>query len=186
MWKLKLYIYGAICIWFVALFTIFSNNITMREILFKERQALQLLNKSLKIGSKTPIRSVIVTRWLSGSSRLVRYFHHARGYYQHFSPLFNCKYEIKQPQTDIVEAIKNLHQLFDCDYNKSDNLLNVAKKHFTFYSLYGHQRRLCRKYPIYCWNKEFLSEICKIFPYQTIFVYDIRLREIGRMLGDNR
>ncbi|XP_028899474.1 carbohydrate sulfotransferase 3 isoform X2 [Zeugodacus cucurbitae] len=191
MWKIQLFIYCGVCIWFVALFTIFPKNPNMKEALFKQRQivnneinSLRSANMSIVVGNKNTVRNVIVTRWLSGSSRLVKYFHRAPGYYQHFSPLYDSKHQIIRAVPEITDALKYLKQLLQCDYNKTDLLLKMARKHFTFYSLYGHQRKLCRKYPLHCWNKEFLSEVCKMYPFLTMIVYKMMLKDIGQMLND--
>ncbi|XP_054742631.1 uncharacterized protein LOC129247503 [Anastrepha obliqua] len=193
MWKLQLILSGGLCVWFLALFAIFPKQSTMEKALSDQRKAvaneiasLKLLNQSITTANSKPVRSVLVTSWLSGSDHFVKYFHRARGYYQHFAPLFDSSYQIIREPSKIESSVKYLKRLLYCDYNATDMLFKVAKKHFTFYSFYGHQRKLCRKYRLHCWNRHFLSEVCKMYPFQMMPIYRMRLKDVGEMLNDTR
>lgn len=133
-----------------------------------------------------PIRSIIVTTWRSGSTFLGDVLNSVPGNYYHYEPLLD--YGIVQirgpPYTE--SAISNLKNLLNCDYSNMQNYLDFGKNHNY---LFTHNRRLwnlCEAFPQYCWNEEFLSDVCKVFPFQSMKTVRIRLKLAEQLLEDQK
>lgn len=134
----------------------------------------------------TPLRNIIITTWRSGSTFLGDVINSVPGNYYHYEPLLN--YGIVQirgpPYAD--SAVRNLKRLLMCDYKDMHNYLTYGRSHV---NLFTHNTRLwhqCELYPQYCWNSTFLSEFCKLFPFQSMKVVRLRLRLAEELLKDDR
>lgn len=144
-----------------------------------------LKNFTLATGGQ-PLRNIIITTWRSGSTFLGDVINSIPGNYYHYEPLLN--YGIVQirgpPYAD--SAIRNLKRLLMCDYKDMHNYLAYGKSHVY---LFTHNTRLwnhCELYPQYCWNATFLSDFCKLFPFQSMKVVRLRLRLAEELLKDER
>lgn len=144
-----------------------------------------LKNFTLATGGR-PLRNIIITTWRSGSTFLGDVINSVPGNYYHYEPLLN--YGIVQirgpPYAD--SAVRNLKRLLMCDYKEMHNYLMYGKSHVY---LFTHNTRLwnqCEIYGQYCWNATFLSEYCKLFPFQSMKVVRLRLRLAEELLKDER
>lgn len=135
----------------------------------------------------TPVRSIVVTTWRSGSTFLGDILNAMPGNFYHYEPLldFGIK-QIRDPD-DEEQAIKNIKNLLYCDYhNDMDGYLNFGKSH-TY--LFEHNERLwsvCKEYPHYCWRPKFLTPFCKLFPLQSMKTVRLRLSTAENLLEDKR
>lgn len=143
-----------------------------------------LKNFTLATGGQ-PIRNIIVATWRSGSTFLGDIVNALPGNFYHYEPLLD--YGIMQirgpPYAD--SAVQNLRRLLMCDYKDLYNYLEFGK---TNIYLFTHSTRLwnqCVLYPQYCFNSTFLSEFCKVFPFQSVKVVRLRLRLVEELLQDN-
>ncbi|KAM7353376.1 carbohydrate sulfotransferase 4 [Cochliomyia hominivorax] len=133
----------------------------------------------------TPVRSIVVTTWRSGSTFLGDILNAMPGNFYHYEPLldFGIK-QIRDPD-DEEQAIKNIKNLLYCDYhNDMDDYLNFGKSH-TY--LFEHNERLwsvCKEYPHYCWRPKFLTPFCKLFPLQSMKTVRLRLSTAENLLED--
>lgn len=133
-----------------------------------------------------PLRSIIITTWRSGSTFLGDVLNSVPGNYYHYEPLldFGIKQVRGPPLSDF--ALRNLKHLLMCDYTDLDNYLEYGKSHVY---LFTHNIRLwnqCEVHPQYCWNSTFLSEFCKVFPFQSMKTVRLRLslaEELLKMEG---
>ncbi|XP_065355913.1 carbohydrate sulfotransferase 4 [Calliphora vicina] len=133
----------------------------------------------------TPVRSIVVTTWRSGSTFLGDILNSMPGNFYHYEPLldFGIK-QIRDPDDEEL-AIKNIKNLLYCDYhNDMDDYLNFGKSH-TY--LFEHNERLwsvCKEFPHYCWRPKFLTPFCKLFPLQSMKTVRLRLSTAEALLED--
>lgn len=131
-----------------------------------------------------PLRNIIITTWRSGSTFLGEIINTVPGNFYHYEPLLD--YDIIQirgpPFAEGV--IQNLKNLLRCDYSDMQHYLEYGKSHIY---LFTHNTRLweqCQNYPMYCWNDTFLSEMCKVFPFQSMKIVRLRLKLAEELLKD--
>lgn len=142
-----------------------------------------LKNFTLVTGGQ-PVRNIIITTWRSGSTFLGDVINSVPGNFYHYEPLLN--YGIVQirgpPYAD--SAVRNLKRLLMCDYKDMHNYLAYGRSHVY---LFTHNTRLwnqCELFPQYCWNSTFLTDFCKLFPFQSMKVVRLRLRLAEELLKD--
>lgn len=144
---------------------------------------LKLENLTLATGGQ-PVRSVIITTWRSGSTFLGDVLNAVPGNFYHYEPLLNFGIvQIRDPPL-AERAINNLKQLLKCNYYDLNNYLNYGKAHVY---LFTHNYRLwneCERYPQFCWNATFLSDFCKLYPFQSMKVVRLRLKLAEELLKD--
>ncbi|KAI8038084.1 hypothetical protein M5D96_009125 [Drosophila gunungcola] len=134
----------------------------------------------------TPVRSVVVTSWRSGSTFLGDILNSIPGNFYHYEPLldFGIK-QIRDPD-DQELAVQNLKNLLNCDYADMLDYLNFGKTH-TY--LFEHNTRLwdvCREFPRFCWRPVFLTRFCRLFPIQSMKTVRLRLAQAEKLLEDQR
>ncbi|TMW54403.1 hypothetical protein DOY81_000506 [Sarcophaga bullata] len=133
----------------------------------------------------TPVRSIVVTTWRSGSTFLGDILNAMPGNFYHYEPLLNFGIRQIRDPDDEEQAIKNIKNLLFCDYhNDMDEYLNFGKTH-TY--LFEHNERLwsvCKEYPHYCWRPKFLTPFCKLFPLQSMKTVRLRLSTAETLLED--
>lgn len=132
----------------------------------------------------TPIRSVVITTWRSGSTFLGDILNAMPGNFYHYEPLLN--YDIIQIRGPPYAkgAIRNLKKLLKCDYNNMEDYLDYGKSHNW---LFSHNTRLweaCEAGDI-CWDPYFLNDFCKLFPLQSMKVVRLRLKLAEQLLADS-
>ncbi|KAH8319086.1 hypothetical protein KR067_008318 [Drosophila pandora] len=132
----------------------------------------------------TPVRSVVVTSWRSGSTFLGDILNSIPGNFYHYEPLldFGIK-QIRDPD-DQELAVQNLKNLLNCDYADMMDYLNFGKTH-TY--LFEHNTRLwdvCREFPRFCWRPAFLTRFCRLFPIQSMKTVRLRLAQAEKLLED--
>ncbi|KAK9710259.1 Sulfotransferase domain [Popillia japonica] len=144
---------------------------------------LELSNFTLATGGQ-PVRSVVITTWRSGSTFLGDVLNAVPGNFYHYEPLLNFGIvQIRGPPLAQL-AINNLKNLLKCNYYDMQNYLSYGKTHIY---LFTHNLRLwseCEQYPQFCWNATFLSEFCKLYPFQSMKVVRLRLNLAEELLKD--
>lgn len=138
--------------------------------------------------SDEPIRSLIVTSWRSGSTFLGDILNAMPANYYHYEPLLH--YGIQQIRTaeEEKEAIIIIKKLLLCDYhgNIMHDYLSYGVTHT---NLFEHNERLwsvCKEHPVLCWQSQFLTPFCKLFPLQSMKTVRLRLRSAEKLLSDRR
>lgn len=131
----------------------------------------------------TPIRSIIITTWRSGSTFLGDILNAMPGNFYHYEPLLN--YDIIQIRGPPYAkgAIRNLKKLLKCDYDDMEDYLDYGKGHNW---LFTHNTRLweaCEGGDV-CWDPSFLNDFCKLFPLQSMKVVRLRLKLAEQLLSD--
>lgn len=136
----------------------------------------------------SPMRSVIITTWRSGSTFLGDILNALPGNYYHYEPLLTYDIiQIRGPPNDTA-AITQIKKLLLCNYTGWDmhNYLEFGKAHNY---LFTHNTRLwdkCQMFPSYCYQARFLEPYCKLFPLQSMKVVRLRMNIAARLLEDPR
>lgn len=131
-----------------------------------------------------PFRSVIITTWRSGSTFLGDILNAMPGNYYHYEPLLDFDIIQIRGAPHANRAIYNLKQLLKCNYTDMRNYLDFGIEHDY---LFTHNTRLwkyCRLYPQHCWDPNFLTPFCKLFPLQSMKVVRLRLALAEQLLND--
>ncbi|KRG02852.1 uncharacterized protein LOC6576264 isoform X2 [Drosophila mojavensis] len=150
------------------------------------RGGAEKLNDMTPETGGTPVRSIVVTTWRSGSTFLGDILNAMPGNYYHYEPLldFGIK-QVREPEEQQF-AVQNLKNLLNCDYADMSDYLEYGKTH-TY--LFEHNQRLwevCREYPRFCWRPAFLTPFCRLFPIQSMKTVRLRLAQAEELLKDER
>jgi hypothetical protein len=134
----------------------------------------------------TPMRSIIITTWRSGSTFLGDILNAMPGNYYHYEPLLTYDImQIRGPPHD-KPAIKSLKKLLKCNYTGMEEYLDFGQAHNY---LFTHNSRLwsqCHLFPNFCYQPKFLEPFCKLFPLQSMKVVRLRMRIAASLLRDSR
>ncbi|XP_039951237.1 carbohydrate sulfotransferase 4 [Bactrocera neohumeralis] len=132
----------------------------------------------------TPVRSVIITTWRSGSTFLGDILNAMPGNFYHYEPLLSFGINQVRDPSGGSEALHMLRHLLHCNYTDMQEYLEYGKEHSY---LFEHNERLwsvCKEFPHYCWRPKFLSPTCKLFPMQSMKVVRLRLSLAKALLDD--
>jgi hypothetical protein len=134
----------------------------------------------------TPMRSVIISTWRSGSTFLGDVLNSLPGNFYHYEPLLTYDIvQIRGPPHD-KNAVKSLKKLLRCNYTNLNEYLDFGVNHNY---LFSHNVRLwnqCQLFPNFCYQPKFLEPFCKLFPLQSMKVVRLRLKIAARLLEDTR
>ncbi|RZC32824.1 carbohydrate sulfotransferase 5, partial [Asbolus verrucosus] len=134
----------------------------------------------------SPVRTMIITTWRSGSTFLGDVINAVPGNYYHYEPLLDYGIiQIRGPPYS-KSALSNLKNLLNCDYTNLQNYLEYGKLHTYLFSHNTRLWSLCESFPQYCWNATFLSSVCKVFPFQSTKTVRLRLRLAEEILKDEK
>ncbi|KAK9511459.1 hypothetical protein O3M35_000111 [Rhynocoris fuscipes] len=132
----------------------------------------------------TPIRSVIVATWRSGSTFLGDVLNSVPGNFYHYEPLLDHGIvQVRGPPL-ANNALNYISNLLNCNYTDMENYLLYGQDHNW---LFTHNTRLwekCLLYPHLCWNPQFLNKFCALFPFQSMKLVRLRLHLIEELLED--
>lgn len=148
-------------------------------------EATKLADMTPETGG-TPIRSIIITTWRSGSTFLGDILNSMPGNYYHYEPLLDFDIvQIRGPPNDRI-AIHNLRNLLKCDYTEMENYLEFGKTHNYLFSHNTRLWRHCRLFPNFCYDPKFLGPFCQLFPMQSMKVVRLRASLVTPLLEDER
>lgn len=150
------------------------------------RGGAEKLNDMTPETGGTPVRSIVVTSWRSGSTFLGDILNAIPGNYYHYEPLLDFGIKQIREAEDQQLAVQNLKNLLNCDYGDMADYLEYGKTH-TY--LFEHNQRLwdvCREYPRFCWRPAFLTPFCRLFPIQSMKTVRLRLAQAEQLLQDQR
>ncbi|XP_044262215.1 uncharacterized protein LOC123009763 isoform X2 [Tribolium madens] len=174
------------------------SHITSQDVVKMQQQNIRLslrdypfppektLDDYTPVTGGSPLRTIIVTTWRSGSTFLGDVLNAVPGNYYHYEPLLDYGIvQIRGPPY-AESALTNLKKLLNCDYSNMENYLDFGKDH-TY--LFIHNRRLwnlCEAFPQFCFNSRFLTQLCQVFPFQSMKTVRIRLRLVEELLKDTK
>lgn len=168
-----------------------------RQLITEEMQNYEYPNGKFGVDAKslqelmpeqggTPMRSVVISSWRSGSTFLGDVLNALPGNYYHYEPLLT--YDIIKIRGAPYDkpSVKSLKKLMKCNYTGLDDYLDFGKTHNY---LFSHNTRLwsqCHLFPQFCYQPKFLEPFCKLFPLQSMKVVRLRMRVAANLLRDPR
>lgn len=166
------------------LFTIDYVVQKQKAIIEKELANYNLKNLILTEGGQ-PIRNLVMATWRTGSTFLSEIIDATPGNFYHYEPLlYNGYYDIKE--SDANSSLRVVKKLFSCDYSDMEEYVAAAKKERYLFKHNAKLWKQCVRYPKYCYNTKFLSEFCKVFPFQLMKIIRWRLQLAEELLRDDR
>ncbi|KAG8234041.1 hypothetical protein J437_LFUL014128 [Ladona fulva] len=134
----------------------------------------------------TPLRNVLVTTWRSGSTFLGDVLNSQPANFYHYEPLLPLGIiQVGEKSPYANSSIASLRQLLLCNYTgMEDSYLAYGQEHKW---LMSHNTRLwdsCGGNHELCWNPDFLTRSCRLFPFQSMKVVRLRLRLAATLLQD--
>lgn len=156
------------------------------DILREERQLIDqdFPNASHLILERggTPLRSVIVTTWRSGSTFFGDLLNSLNGNFYHYEPLMTYEtYQIRGQSLE-HEAIAHIRKLLQCDYSDMESYMEFAINS----DLFTQNTSLWTKCYPFCFNSTFVQQFCALFPMQSMKIVRIRLNLAEKLLADPR
>ncbi|XP_046746146.1 carbohydrate sulfotransferase 4-like [Diprion similis] len=134
----------------------------------------------------TPIRNIIVTTWRSGSTFLGDILNAHPADFYHFEPLVAFD-EIKIRGPPLAEKALNVTKdLLNCEYRNLDEYIEYGKTHSLVFDRNTHLWKQCRAHKGLCYNHQFLSAMCKLFPFQSMKIVRLRLQVAQELLADEK
>jgi hypothetical protein len=150
---------------------------------FSTSGAHNLEDLLMESGGK-PVRSLIISTWRSGTTFLGELLNAMPGNYYNYEPFL--WYQIIQirgpPYSD--KALKYMKNMMKCNHDSMEDYFEYGKGHLYQFS---HNTRLwdhCKYKKELCFDPDFTSKFCKLFPFQSMKVVRVRLRLIEDLLED--
>lgn len=134
----------------------------------------------------TPLRSIVVTTWRSGSTFLGELLSSVPGSFYHYEPLLNFGWKKIREVSEAEEAVKNIKDLFNCDYSDLRSYLDYSKNITWGFSSSKRLWSQCELLPEYCYDQSFLDKFCKLFPFHLVKVVRLRLNFVEQLLSDEK
>jgi hypothetical protein len=136
----------------------------------------------------TPIRSMVVSTWRSGSSFFGGLLSHLPANFYFYEPMLPFGQKQFSDPLDKIDKIDYVKNLFKCNFNQTPEFINIGKK-FSFLSQVeqiGPQfmKRCTNKEE--CFDPEFLEPLCELFPVQTMKLVRMRMNLAAELLRDER
>lgn len=178
--------------------SIIYNSFSMDDVVNQQKEAVeeelsnykfppntQLEDFSLSNGGQ-PKRNIIIASWRTGSTFLGQLVSSVPGSFYFYEPLIHYgPYEVVEPpQTNA--SLEMVKKLINCNYSGLHEYIENSKLHQIKFS---HNTRLwkqCQLYPNYCFRHKFFSDICKVFPFQTMKIIRWRLNTAEELLKDHK
>lgn len=134
----------------------------------------------------TPVRSIILTTWRSGSTFLGDILDSHPGNYYHYEPLL--QYEIVQIRGPPLwlEARDMIRSLVHCNYTSLTPYLQYGMEHNYLFTHNSRLWEMCLQYPEVCFLPDFLNRFCRLFPFQSMKIVRVRLKLFQELLSDPR
>lgn len=137
----------------------------------------------MELGGK-PMRSIIVSTWRSGTTFLGEVLNTIPGTFYHYEPLLNYGIVQIRGPPESKNALSTIKNMLKCDFYGMDTYFEYGKTHLHQFS---HNKRLwdhCKYNRELCFDADFTSQFCKLFPFQTMKVVRLRLRLLQEILDD--
>lgn len=143
----------------------------------------QLEDLTMETGGQ-PLRSVIISTWRSGTTFLGDILNAMPGNFYHYEPLL--RYDIIQIRgpPHSMSALSTIKNMLKCNFDNMEDYFNYGKEHLNQFT---HNIRLwdhCKHKKELCFDSDFTSRLCKLFPFQSMKVVRIRLKLIRDLLED--
>ena len=133
-----------------------------------------------------PLRTLIISSWRSGSTFLGDLVNAVPSTYYHYEPLlmFGIK-QITEPR-EATKQLSMVKQMFECNFHDLEDYFKFERSDVNVFShrtrLYDYCKDVNRGE--LCFNAEFVSRLCKLFPFQSMKLVRLRLRAVEEILKD--
>ncbi|KAG8039646.1 hypothetical protein G9C98_000375 [Cotesia typhae] len=133
-----------------------------------------------------PLRSVILGYWRGGSTFLGEILNSHPANFYHFEPLLDFGIlRIRTPPLT-EQAIANLIALFNCDYDKLQHYIEYGKTTPWGFKYNPRLWKNCETYKDICWDSNYLTEFCRLFPFQSMKILRLTLQIAQILLDDEK
>lgn len=139
-----------------------------------------LSNLTIETGGQ-PIRSLVVSKFRSGSTFFGDILNSVPGNYYHYEAMSNIRDRNASGVGTIMDQLKSL---FRCDYSTLQGYLRHSIEHQNI--MLQNKRLPCVDHLHLCWDPRFLNDICKIYPLQSMKLVRLRLDLAEPLLEDQR
>lgn len=154
-------------------------------------QQLEIELKDQEIEIRTsPIRSLIVTSWRSGSTFLGEILSAIPETYYYYEPLMRHaarKFNSDDSERDKKEVLSHIKKLLKCDFSDMEGYLSHARMHpFQFEKnrrLWDDCKSLLNRDN--CFSPSFLGPYCKQFPFITMKIVRSNLEVLKDIIKDD-
>ncbi|XP_046596048.1 carbohydrate sulfotransferase 5-like isoform X2 [Neodiprion lecontei] len=134
----------------------------------------------------TPIRSIIVTTWRSGSTFFGDILNANPANYYHYEPLLPLDIvRVRGPPLS-SKALKWVKDLLNCEYEDLGEYIDYGKPHPWVFNHNTNLWKQCERHKGVCYDHKFLSSMCKLFPFQSMKLVRMRLRIAQELLADEK
>lgn len=135
----------------------------------------------------TPMRSIILTSWRSGSTFLGDVINAHPANFYHYEPLLDFGIvQIRGPPL-AEKALTNIESLLNCNFDNLDRYLEYGKAgHSWVFNHNTHLWRQCQIHKKICWEPRFVSKFCQLFPFQSMKLVRLRLNVAENLLAQTR
>ncbi|KAK3869553.1 hypothetical protein Pcinc_025137 [Petrolisthes cinctipes] len=133
-----------------------------------------------------PVRNLIITTWRSGSTFMGDVLSSHPATFYHYEPLLDFGIHQIRNGDNATQAIFNLRHLLKCNYTDMEHYLKYGPEHPW---LFNHNSRLwsyCTSFPEICYQPEFLSPFCRLYPFQSLKAVRLRLNLTTELLKDKK
>lgn len=170
-----------------------SRNYSDKQQIIREMTDLYKmhLNRTLKQqipeAGGTPMRSLIVSTFRSGSSFFGGILEAVPGTFYHFEPLIPFSRRFRSPPDDQI-AIDYITKLLNCDfshvnrshleYNNTINYFKMNQRLWNYCQLFQTEEE--------CRDPQFLDPFCKLFPFHSMKIVRMGLKSASKLLVDER
>ncbi|XP_017033798.1 carbohydrate sulfotransferase 5 [Drosophila kikkawai] len=168
---------------FILLPSLMPDVVTLQRALvaYKTRHLGNLSNYTLETGGQ-PLRSMLVSFRGSGALTLLDNLAHQPGCYQHYAPLI-AYHNRSTAHKHQAQVLDELVALYNCNYNKSSEMIHWGMRSAIFRRFYGAQSKTCLTHSLAdCWNPETMAGVCKLHPFINMAVYNMRLEYLVSLL----
>ncbi|XP_026725854.1 carbohydrate sulfotransferase 3 [Trichoplusia ni] len=149
---------------------------------FSKSGVRELEDLVMESGGK-PLHHLIVSTWRSGTTFLGELLNSIPGTFYYYEPFMKDGEVQKRGPLDADRALTVMKDMFKCRYTDKD-YYEYGKKRINQFS---HNTRLwdhCKYKRELCYDSEFTSRLCRLFPFMIMKVLRVRLRLIQSLLDD--
>lgn len=130
-----------------------------------------------------PVRSLVLSTWRSGSSFFGQILNAIPGDFYTFEPFQKNGYKQIRGLPLSKETMKEMKNIFNCNFYDLDGFFEQGRSnpdqfpHNTIWKYCQYKKHLC-------YDADFTSKFCKLFPFQSMKTAGVRLRIIEALLDD--
>ena len=159
----------------------FKNSDILKKSFFIYSKNLQVFTPET---DGTPVRSLIISTWRSGSTFLGDILESKSGSFYFFEPLIFLKnLQVRSSPTDEL-ALNHIEKLLNCNFTGMDAYLDFARESKYLFTYNKLLWKHCNALGDECFKPEFLEPFCKLFPVQSMKLVRLRMKVAAKLLAN--